>query len=330
MTTQYHRRVIRIKATDSPNVARALEQLARGEEPDGAVVCPGVLTWAEYNARRATWDPIRQCYGLDAEFYVGAELLLFPPQWLDLSARLGLELRRRAERRARGVGIDPAEGGDRTAFAASDELGVIEVRSMRTPDTNVIVREALAFMQKHSISPDRVCIDRGGGGKQLADRLRHRGLNVRTVPFGSPPTLEPRRGMQPIGARREVIEERAVYASMRAQMYYEFSNLCDPANERQLGGTGGRGTTVAGYGIAPFVPEPGRKDVRGQLACIPRGLGKEGQLKLPPKNRTAGVPKNVKTLVELIGHSPDEADAVVLSTHAWLHAAITKRKGVVA
>jgi len=42
-------------------------------------------------------------------------------------------------------------------------------------------------------------------------------------------------------------------------------------------------------------------------------------LYLPPKNRPATAQgKNVVSLVDLIGHSPDEADALVLMLHALL------------
>jgi hypothetical protein len=37
-------------------------------------------------------------------------------------------------------------------MCAGDELGIIELVSKKTPDTSVIVGEALAFMRKHNIS----------------------------------------------------------------------------------------------------------------------------------------------------------------------------------
>ena len=72
---KYHRRVITIRAEDSPNVRLALAQRAAGKVPTGKVLVPGVLTWEQYLHHRATWDKMRQCIGLDAKFYLGAELL---------------------------------------------------------------------------------------------------------------------------------------------------------------------------------------------------------------------------------------------------------------
>jgi hypothetical protein len=40
---KYFRRVIRIKAEDSPNVRYALAQIAAGKKPTGEVILPGVL-----------------------------------------------------------------------------------------------------------------------------------------------------------------------------------------------------------------------------------------------------------------------------------------------
>lgn len=330
MTQRYYRRVIRIKATDSPNVRLALAQIRAGEVPTGEELVPGVLGYAEYQRRLETWDAVRQCYGLDAEFYVGAELLLFPPEWLNYAEQVALGLSRR-ERKARGVGIDPAEGGDKTAMAAVDEYGVLEMVSVKTPDTSIIEGRVIAFLDKHGVPGDRCCIDRGGGGKQLADNLRARVFpgvgnrlrGIRTVGFGEAPTLEVKRGAHLLDARRNIIEERGTFVSRRAEMYWDLSNLLDPARERLIDP---RLSPAKGFGI----PAVGVGDLRRQLAVIPKLYDRDGgRLRLPPKNRTGTTHKGEKTLIELIGHSPDEADALVLAVHAMLHRGAAKRQGVV-
>jgi hypothetical protein len=45
----------------------------------------------------------------------------------------------------------------------------------------------------------------------------------------------------------------------------------------------------------------------------------EGRMMLLPKSRKPGGNATQKTLTELIGHSPDEADALALAVHAMLH-----------
>ena len=300
--TRYFRKILRIRASDSPNVRLALRQLADGEKPTGEMVVPGVLSWDEYCRRRATWDIVRQTIGLDAEFYQGAEILLFPPEWLNRAERLAVALAGKP-RHAKAIGIDPAEGGDSTSMAVVDELGLIELVSKKTPDTSVVTGEALAFMKKHNVIPENVVFDRGGGGKEHADRLRSQGYMVRTVAFGEAVAQEPKRGKTHFAERVEVKEERYAYVNRRAQMFGELSELLDPARPG------------AGFALPRHYAE-----LRRQLAVIPRLYDGEGRLELPPKNRRHGQSTNGrKTLVEILGCSPDEADALVLAVHGMLH-----------
>jgi hypothetical protein len=300
------RKVISIPAASSPNVRRALRQIARGQVPDHVIETPGVLSYAEYRTRLQTWDKIRVCVGLMAQFYEGGELLLFPPEVLDHANRLARSLRG-TKRHAKAVGIDTGEGAADTAFAAVDELGLIELWSYPTPDTNRIFGDALAFIKRHNVEPSRVCIDRGGGGVQLADRLRAAGLDVRTVAFGGTVAPEPRRRQPNIKTRIEEKEERYVYVNVRSQLFGELSELLDPSGER------------GGWAI----PEE-YSELRRQLAPIPRTYDGEGRLYLLPKNKKDASGRG-RTLSELIGCSPDQADACALAAHGLLH----ERKRVV-
>jgi hypothetical protein len=304
---RYYRKIIRVTGHDSPNVRRAKEQQARGLVPDGKVIVPGVLTWDDYCKRLATWDAVRICVGIDACFYVGAEILLFPPAWLNRAEEVARNLAG-SVRRARAIGIDPAEGGDKTAMAAVDELGLIELVSKKTPDTTVVTSEALAFMRKYSVDADKVVFDRGGGGKEHADRLRSQGYKVRTVAFGESLMAELKRQRavySPLEERQDQREDRYAYVNRRAEMYGELSLLLDPAlNERGF-------ALPAGY-----------TDLRQQLSVIRKEYDGEGRMMLPPKTRKPGQQETErKTLTELIGRSPDEADALVLAVHGMLHKA---------
>lgn len=309
---RYVRRVIKITALHSPNVRLALEQKARGLTPTGEVVCPGVLTWDEYLTRRATWDGPRQCVGLDAEFYEGAELLLFPTLWLNRAeevARLRTQLFPR-----RWMGVDPAEGRDRSVWSVVDRLGLVYQLSMKTPDTNVIPGQTVALMTKYNVKDEDVCFDRGGG-KTHADRLRAMGRDVRTVGFGAAVAVEPKRGITLFDTRREVNEAKYEYLDRRAQMYGELSELMDPTYN------------PAGFGIPAEYAE-----LRRQLGVIPRWTDDEGRMYLPSKKKKDDDPKNVaskkKTLIDLCGHSPDEADSLVLAVHAMLHRPARAKAGV--
>lgn len=239
------------------------------------------------------------------EFADDSGVPLFPFEWLDRAERImgGLSGTCRA---ARAIGIDPAEGGDKTAMCAVDGLGIIELISKKTPDTSVITGEAIAFMLRHKVPPDRVVFDRGGGGKEHADRLRSQGYPVRTVAFGESLVPDPRRGLTQISERKENREERYAYVNRRAEMYGELRLVLDPH-----GGIDGVGGSK-GFGIPAEYAE-----LRRQMSPIPLTYDPEGRLKLLPKNKRS--PDGTeKSLTELIGHSPDELDSLVLALHGML------------
>lgn len=318
-TRRCYRRVIRITAEDSPNVALALRQLAAGLPVTNTVVVPGVLPYPDYRKRREVWDPIRQAIGLDATFWEGADVLLYPPAWLDRAERIAAALDRTLPRRiAEAIGIDPAEGGDSTAMAVVDRYGLIELISKKTPDTSVIPREALALMLRYGVPPDRVIFDRGGGGKQAADTLRSQGYPVRTVAFGEALAPDPKHGRTQVRERLDQREDRYVYRNRRAEMYGCLRELLDPAREHDPD------ALAPGFGLPARYPE-----LRRQLAPIPLTYDAEGRLELlPKKKRALAVESNQRTLEDLIGCSPDEADALVLAIFALLNRPTRARAGV--
>ncbi len=80
---QLYRNVINIKATDSPNVKLGLVEQKVGKRPSNKIIIPGIITYVDYVQRRNTWDPVKQTIGLDGQFYLGSEVLMYPPDWLD-------------------------------------------------------------------------------------------------------------------------------------------------------------------------------------------------------------------------------------------------------
>jgi len=295
----YFRRVIRITAEDSPNVVYGLRERAAGKTPSDRIIIPGVLSFGEYEMRRATWSAKRQHIGLDAMFYVGAENYLYPPNVIAYSKQLALELMSKT-RIAKAMGVDPAEGGDKTTMVVIDEHGVIEVWSNKTPNTAVVTGDCLALMRKYSLNPEYVVFDRGGGGKQHADRLRMQGFNVRTIGFGDVVSLEPKRGIRLFKEKKGQKEEKYAYKNRRAQMYGELAEEMDP---------------VTGGFALPDRTDNERELIR-QLSLIPKMTDWEGRLVMLPKNRKV---EGGDSLVDRIGHSPDEADALVLAMFGLLH-----------
>jgi hypothetical protein len=311
-----YRKVIKIKAEDSPNIRLALAEIRAGKKPSHEELIPGLARYSDYLQRRKVWDKVRQCIGLDAEFYEGAENLLFPPDCLNHAETLFLAIVAH-KRIAKAIGIDPAEGGDSTCFAAVDEIGLIELVSKKTPNTAVITNETLAFMRAHHMDPNssydcsRVCFDRGGGGKQHADRLREQGYNVRTVGFGQSPTVEQEPGVVTKHEEtKQDKERRYAYFNKRAELYGRLSMRLDPSIETTQFAIPKTAIIIAsGEGLTPY------DKLRHQLSVIPLIYDSEGKLRLPPKNKKTANSKEV-TLIDLIGYSPDEADAVALAVYA--------------
>ncbi len=314
----FHRRVIHIRAVDSPNVRLALAEQALGRQPTGRMVVPGVKDWNEYQRNLATWDQHQQSVSLNAEFYEGKEVMMYPREWLDRAHMRALALRG-AKRVARAIGCDPGEGGADSAWAIVDELGLIDLVFEKTPDTSVIPRRTLQLMRQHKVPADRVVFDRGGGGKQHADTLRSictlehpRGCKVRTVAFGENPSLDPRAGRTPLKDRKDTKEDRYAYKNRRAELFGELRIVLDPAGGVRVGDSliGGE----SGFGL-PLE----QVELRRQLEPIPLQYDGEGRMELPPKNRRPGQDDKKVTLVDLIGCSPDHADALVLAVHGMLH-----------
>lgn len=294
---KYHRKVIRITAEDSPNVKARRENY------------PNVLTWEELQARLKTWDPIRQCIGLRGEFYEGAGILLFPPLWLNRAEEVAEGLRGR-KRIAKSMGIDPGEGTAETCWTIGDEYGIIEEIAYPTPDTNEVPSKTISLIKQHNLDPNRVLFDRGGGGKQHADQVRERGHPVRTLAFGVM-LNDPKRGKSRLAERQEELEERSTYVDRRAQLYGEASLFFDPSlNE-------------TGYGLPRELQE-----LRRQLAVHPKLYDPSGRMYLPPKNRKPHMRAGVEqTIVEMLGCSPDRADAFVLMIHGLIHVPIRRKAG---
>lgn len=307
-----YRRVIHIRAEDSPNVALGLKQKAEGKEPTNEILIPGVKSYERYVKDRRFWDSVQQCVSLDGLFYEGKEIRLFPQDWLDKAMEKADELARThgADRKGKTLGIDPAEGGDSTVWTVGDRLGFIFQRSEKTADTSVITDVTLGIMREYGVSPENVLFDRGGGGKEHADRMRRNGYNVRTVAFGEKVVPEKKRGMTPLEQRKLQDEDRYAYFNRRSEMYGLLSRAIDPESEGKSKGEmiSRKEKPKEVYGIPRSMVE-----LHKQLRPIPKIYDKEGQLWLPPKNKPPGSDKStVKTLVEMIGHSPDEADSAVL------------------
>lgn len=304
----YYRRIIKIKAENSPNVRLGVAQQKAGKSVTDEELVPGVLTYSEYQRRRMLWDEVRQCIGLDAEFYEGADFLMYPPAWLDDAERRAADIDG-LDRWAKTIGVDPGEGEANTCWTVCDEKGLISLTSKRTPDTAQIINETISLIKQWGVPPECVFFDRGGGGKQCADQLRERGYDVQTVAFGESVRQEMVDGYVPLDERLDMSETRYAYKNRRAQMYGLLRERLDPSLTEEL-----------------FAIPAQYNELRRQLSLIPLRWDQEGRLMLPPKSKPnkkgtdldniPGLSKgNKETLIGIIGNSPDEADSLVLAVY---------------
>lgn len=302
----WYRKVVEISAEDSPNVQLGAAQAARGLVPTDEYLVPGVKGYAEYCMNLAMWDEVQQCISLQAKFWKGKQILMYPPQWLNRCNELADKLMG-SVRRPTGFGVDTAEGGDSTVYTAADELGLIAQESTKTPDTAVIPRRYVEFCHEHGGDPNDGVFDRGGGGYEHVCTLRAMGYDgVRSLGFGESAHHELHRGITLFDERVERQEERFAYFNMRAKLYGELRVAMDPSGP--------------GYAIPRQFTA-----LRRQLAVFPMVRDAEGRLKLPPKRKLSGA--SGKSLTDIIGHSPDEADSAVLACYAVNHRRLVRVAG---
>ena len=317
---KYDRKVIKISVLQSPNVIYGTREEQLGLLPSDKVIVQGVISYSEYKRRLRVYDKQRQTVCLYGEFFEDGEILLFPKEWLQRSHIIASKLppwrRYQIVRKGQSedvvnprcgpvyLGIDPGAGGDDTCWCAGDELGIVKLESRKTPDTSEIIPQTLAIMREFDIPAENVVFDggSGGGGKVHADNMRKQGYQVRTIGFG-----------EKVGTLAEQMteeeaddlqEQKYEYTNRRTQLYGEASKLFDPTPI--LNDDCNTYSEPKGYGIPAEYTELIR-----QLSLIPRLLNEEGRLYIPSKSKRSTNDKK-PSLKDILGCSPDEADAFVL------------------
>ena len=130
---------------------------------------------------------------MDADWYEGPEEKMYPFDWRIKAMDYADELK--GGRKAEALGVDPGEGEADTSIYGVDKLGVTYRWSGKTQDTSKIEDRIVDATRATYCPMERVFIDRGGGGKQVADYLRRKGHQVQTVAFGESVTPQKKRGM---------------------------------------------------------------------------------------------------------------------------------------
>ena len=194
----------------------------------------------------------------------------------------------------------------------------MELIGLKTPDTTQIVNMTLGLMKQWNIPPENIFFDRGGGGKQHSDRMRELGFQTKTVAFGEAATPPKRRGHSTVDMRTKDTKKSYIYKNRRAELYGELRNLLNP---------------LGPYSFA--IPSKllyrsrsnGGPSLYDQLRLMPLLYDGEGRMYLPPKRK-----KNAKdpaeTLIEILGCSPDESDALALAAYGLLHKPVRRLVGM--
>lgn len=315
------RKIIHISCDHSPNVQLG-KKLAKARVPGPyPSIVPGVLSYGEYRRRLKIWDKIKIQMRLHGHFYEGDETLVFPPEWLDLAEQVYSTLFPKGYERsqkpsslnpAMALGVDAGAGRDLTCWTVINRKSVIKQQAIPTPNTMEIASRTIRYMVQYKIPPHRVCFDAGGGGKQIADRLREQGYPVKTVAFGESPTPPKGLRVKRTQEKEAQAERRQIYKNRRAEMYGMTREVLDPSTNEQV------------FGIPVELYE-----LRKEMAIMPLLYDSEGKMFLPPKDRppTAAERTEIITIKKLLGHSPDRADSLVLAIFALLGQPPRRRVG---
>ncbi len=318
-------KVIKIPAIESPNIQLALAEEKAGKPMSRRILVPGCMDYDDYKFRCKTYDPVKKAAGIDAEFYEGEEVRMYPQPWLANSAEQArkLETLERSHLR-RVMGVDPAEGGDNTVWTVVDRLGIIDQIAIRTSNTALIKGRTIALIKQYGIDPNDVIFDRGGGGREHADYLRSAGWDVRSVGFGEAPTLpdvdEFTPGWIDPEEKKDIKERKYAYKNRRAQMYGLLREAINPDK-------------AAGTGEVVFGIPAKYEEIYRQLTPLPLQYDGEGRMFLPPKDKPGGAHargnKGLVTIKSLLGCSPDETDSLVLAVFALIHTPTTLEIGAI-
>lgn len=304
-TTNLFRHVIHIDGErDSPNVVAGKQWYEAGNTGPSPTIIPGVLSYPEYKLMLAGGDAYQICTRLRGRFWDAAESKLFPFNALDAAQKLGARLRaepRRLWRGPRAMGIDVGAGGDWTVWTVIGRYGVIDKVRKQTKNTAEVRGITIRLMRKWKIPPEYVAIDAGGGGKEHADALRDDGYEVMAIGFGS------------------VADIKEEYKTMRAELYGQAAKAMaiQPHTRLMLA----RPTKAWRKAWTCLSIPPDDNLLRQDLAVMPRLYDGEGKLRLPPKDRQGKVNRHQgtgeKTIREMLGRSPDDADSFVLAWYAF-------------
>ena len=190
---------------------------------DSSLVAP---QWVE--DRRAEWGTDSQLFAtrVQGEFADAGEGVLFPLSLLEAATRKDLP----SGPVVLGVDVARSVGGDQNCVAVARGGRLEHLILWRSPDTMETVQTVALYAAMYG--PTRICVDEGGVGAGVVDRLRQIGYPVEGVPFGGgaqePARFRNRRAEMFFGLRErlergevQLLRDDALIADLSA-LRYEF------------------------------------------------------------------------------------------------------------
>lgn len=131
------------------------------------------------------------------------------------------------------IGVDPARGGDKTVIAVRQGRDLIALRYHDEDDTMLVV--GLVIDAINEFNPVHTCIDEGGVGAGVFDRLKEQKYKVRGVQFGG----KAKRPIKHLNMRAQIWDEMRDWlktASIPKDKRLK-TDLCGPRKKMDSNGT---------------------------------------------------------------------------------------------
>ena len=314
---RYRWYVIHIDCARTPNVSAGRKWDRLGRKGPMPVPVPGIMSYPSFLSHMQDWDEYNRTTRLRGLLPDSDEgWVVVPRTWIGCCRTLCQEIDRLRGELPKWLGVDASHGrGDLACWAVVDRLGLVDLRTMAPdaakdkygqPDTVKMLELTRDLMTIYEIPPGRVAVDAGGGGQEaIADPLRREGMVVRLVDFGSSPSNR---------------RAKKQYRNRRAELYGTLAEAMNPAKWRRIEGEiielQDRGGGV--WETCFSIPQGDEYDALAEeLPMVPKLYDPEGKMYLPRKHKRDST-SNEQSLEEILGHSPDRSDALVLAVWAML------------
>lgn len=175
---------------------------------------PGLATQEWIDSRRREWGSSSPIFGarVKGEFPESGENQLVPLEWAQSSIYNGDDPLPMDGDKVMGIDVG-RYGGDPSVFCIRDAHCVRRMDKVTNRSTMEICGMTIQLINQEGIDPSNVCVDDGGMGGGVVDRLRELGYPVTAVNF----------------SERAIQNE--IFQNIRAEMYWQVREAVNPENK---------------------------------------------------------------------------------------------------